>query len=114
MAEVENIRYRAFLSYSHADTSWAKWLQRSLERFRIDKELEGRVTRIGPVPRTLHPIFRDREEFVSGHELAEATIAALDASAALIVLCSPSSAKSTYVDDAACTGCARRSMRRAR
>jgi len=29
--------YRAFISYSHADTAWAKWLQRGLESFKIDK-----------------------------------------------------------------------------
>ena len=35
-------KYRAFLSYSHADTRWAKWLHGRLEAFRIDKELVGR------------------------------------------------------------------------
>ena len=44
----------------------------------------GRVTAMGPVPKTLRPIFRDREDFSGGHSLTDATIAALDASAALI------------------------------
>ena len=47
----------------------------------------------------MRPIFRDRDEFTAGHGLAEQTIAALDASAALIVLCSPASAKSRYVNE---------------
>jgi hypothetical protein len=34
-----------------------------LERYRIDKDLIGRETPFGPVPRTLRPIFRDREGF---------------------------------------------------
>lgn len=87
-------RYRAFLSYSHADTRWAKWLHRSLEHFKIDKDLVGRETPMGPVPKKLQPIFRDREEFVGGHALTEATMTAIDQSAALIVLCSPNSAMS--------------------
>jgi hypothetical protein len=84
-----DLKYRAFLSYSHRDTAWAKWLHARLEGFRIDKELIGRDTPVGPVPNTLRPIFRDREDFSSGHTLADATVMALDASAALIVLCSP-------------------------
>ncbi len=91
--------YRAFISYSHADTSWAKWLHTSLEGFRIDKDLAGRTTPMGPVPATLRPVFRDRDEFTAGHTLTEQTIAALDASAALIVLCSPAAARSHYVNE---------------
>src|SRR5262245_31685863 len=92
-------KYRAFLSYSHADKGWATWLHRRLEGFRIDKDLIGRKTLMGAVPATLHPVFRDREEFAGGHTLTEATIAALDTSAALIVLCTLTSAKSRYVDE---------------
>ena len=42
MAEPLAFKYRAFISYSHADTPWAKWLHRALENFRIDKDLAGR------------------------------------------------------------------------
>ena len=56
-------KYRAFLSYSHRDTAWAKWLHRALEAYRIDKDLVGRETTVGPVPQSLRPIFRDREDF---------------------------------------------------
>ncbi len=93
------IRYRAFLSYSHRDTAWSKWLQRELERFRIDRDLVGRETPAGPVPKTLRPIFRDREEFSGGSRLSDATAAALDASAALIVLCSMASARRPAVNE---------------
>jgi len=93
------IRYRAFLSYSHRDTAWSKWLQRELERFRIDRDLVGRETPAGPVPKTLRPIFRDREESSGGSRLSDATAAALDASAALIVLCSMASARRPAVNE---------------
>ncbi len=99
MAETAAYKYRAFISYSHADTAWAKWLHRGLEAFRIDKDLVGRETPPGIIPKSLRPIFRDRDDFTAGHSLTEQTLAALDASAALIVLCSPAAAKSTYVTE---------------
>jgi hypothetical protein len=79
VAETVSLKYRAFLSYSHRDTAWAKWLHARLEGFRIDADLIGRQTPIGPVPKTLRPIFRDREDFSGGHTLTEATVMALDA-----------------------------------
>jgi hypothetical protein len=88
MADPISFTYRAFLSYAHADARWAKWLHGQIEGFRLGKDLIGQKTPLGPVPKTLRPVFRDREDFSGGHTLTEATIAALDASAALIVLCS--------------------------
>lgn len=99
MSEQAELKYRAFISYSHADTNWAKWLHRGLESVHIDKDLVGRVTARGAIPQALRPIFRDRDEFTAGHALAEQTLAALDDSHALIVVCSPASAKSRYVNE---------------
>src|SRR5262245_55803924 len=99
VADVAALKYRAFISYSHADASWAKWLHGRLESFRFDKDLIGRETSLGTVPKTLRPIFRDREDFSGGHTLTDATVAALDASAALIVLCSPVAATRPAVDE---------------
>ncbi len=93
------LKYRAFLSYAHANASWGRWLHGQLEGFRIDKDLVGRKTVIGLVPKSLRPIFRDREDFSGGHSLTEATIAALDQSAALIVLCSPVAARRPAVNE---------------
>jgi hypothetical protein len=89
VADIASFKYRAFLSYSHRDVGWARWLHGRLEGFRFDKELIGRETALGPVPKTLRPIFRDREDFSGGHTLTDATVAAMDASVALIVVCSP-------------------------
>ena len=93
------IKYRAFLSYSHQDRRTAEWLHRSLEGFAIDHDLAGRETPLGPVPKSLRPIFRDREDFSGGPTLTDATVAALDSSAALIVLCSPAAAASHCVNE---------------
>jgi tetratricopeptide (TPR) repeat protein len=93
------LRYHAFISYSHADARWAKWLHRKLEDFHLGDDLAGRETVLGRVPNTLRPIFRDRDEFAAGHSLSDQTLAALDDSIALIVICSPNAAKSHYVNE---------------
>src|SRR5262249_1880542 len=61
--------------------------------------LVGRGTPAGPVPKTLRPIFRDREDFSGGSPLTAATVAALDASAAVLVLCSTVSASRPAVNE---------------
>lgn len=96
---MSDFKYRAFISYSHRDTPWARWLHNALERYRIDRDLVGRETPTGPVPKTLRPIFRDRDEFSAGHSLTEQSLAALDASQFLVVLCSPNAARSKYVNE---------------
>jgi tetratricopeptide (TPR) repeat protein len=92
-------KYRAFLSYSHRDDWWADWLHDQLERYRVPRDLERRDTEVGPVPATLRPIFRDRDDFAAGHSLNEQTLAALAASRFLVVVCSPNAAQSHYVNE---------------
>jgi hypothetical protein len=53
---------------------------------------------MGPVPKQLRPIFRDRHDFDAGGTLPQQTVAALDDAAALILLASPSSAVSRPVN----------------
>jgi tetratricopeptide (TPR) repeat protein len=99
VSEPVPFKYRAFLSYSHRDKAWGKWLHAALEGYRVERDLAGRETPAGPVPKTLRPIFRDREDFSAGHSLSEQTLAALAASQFLIVICSPSAAQSEYVNE---------------
>jgi hypothetical protein len=47
---------------------------------------------MGLIPKTLRPVFRDRDDFTAGHSLSEQTLAALDDSAAFIVIGSPDAA----------------------
>ncbi len=98
MADIVAIRYRAFLSYSHHDRAWAKWLHAALESYRIDRDLVGRDTALGPVPSTLRPIFCDRDDFSAGHSLSDQTLAALAASRCLVVIGSPHAVASKYVN----------------
>jgi len=95
----KRFRVIALLSYAHADASWATWLHRQIEGYRIDPDLVGRITPRGPIPDTLRPVFRDRDDFTGGRTLSEATVAALDRFAALIVLCSSVSATRPAVNE---------------
>jgi len=91
-------RYAVFISYSHADERWARWLQRSLERYRIPRRLR-RVPGAGrPLPSRLYPVFRDRDELASSNDLSAAIQSALDDSDALVVICSPAAAASQWVN----------------
>ena len=92
-------RYVAFLSYSHRDKVATEWLHRSLERFRMPRKLVGRETEKGPVPARLIPIFRDRDELAATADLGTALRNALTASDHLVVIASPASAQSTYVEE---------------
>ena len=96
--EPDRYRYWAFISYSHADEAWAKWLHKALETYRVPRRLVGGPTRFGPRPRRLFPVFRDRDELSSAAELGSVIEAALRESRYLIVVCSPAAAKSAWVD----------------
>ena len=89
-------RYYAFLSYSHRDKELADWLHRELERFRVPRTIAGKLTANGVVPHRLVPIFRDQHDLSAGGELADEIKAALAASQFLVVLCSPTAAKSRW------------------
>jgi tetratricopeptide (TPR) repeat protein len=92
-------KYRAFLSYSHRDAKWADWLHKSLESYRTPKRLVGSTTPRGLVAKRLTPIFRDREELASATDLGLVIDDALRESACQIVICSPQSAKSRWVNE---------------
>ena len=47
------MRYRAFISYSHADARQATWLHRQLEGYRLPSRLRGGSGEHGPLPERL-------------------------------------------------------------
>ena len=91
-------KYKAFISYSHKDRKWTRWLHRRLETYPIPKNIIGNVTPAGIIPRRLKPIFRDREELSASNSLGEKIEAALASSENLIIICSPAAAKSKWVN----------------
>lgn len=93
------MRYRAFISYSHADSRWARWVHRRIENYRLPSRLRGTNGEYGPLPDRFGPIFRDREDLSSAGELGPKIQLALADSEALIVLCSPDAARSPWVNN---------------
>lgn len=83
-------RYRAFISYSHADDRFSRWLHRRLESYRLPADSNGRAERFAPV-------FLDRAELAAGPDLSAQVKDALAASDALVVVCSPAAAASRWV-----------------
>ena len=96
---IPEFRYRAFISYSHQDKSWAAWLHKALETYAIPKRLVGQATAAGVIPKRLAPIFRDRDELASATDLGRKVNEALAQSANLIVICSPRAATSRWVNE---------------
>lgn len=90
-------RYRAYLSYSHTDATWAKWLHRALESYRIPRRLRDDVDR--DLPERLAPVFRDRDDLSSASDLSKTLDDALAESEHLVVLCSPAAAASRWVNE---------------
>ena len=92
-------RYRAFISYSHSDETWASWLHRALEAYRVPRRLVGLETVFGPTPASFRPIFRDRGDLAAAADLKGRVGGALERSDFLIVVCSPAAAHSRWVND---------------
>jgi len=92
-------RYRAFISYSHQDETWGRWLQRALESYHIPGRLVGKEGEYGKIPARLSPVFRDREDLSSAADLSQSVRQELDQSETLVVICSPDSVRSRWVNE---------------
>lgn len=90
-APIEAPRYRAFISYSHADASFASWLHRRIESYRLPAIRDGQTA-------SLAPVFIDRAELPAAPDLTDQVREALAQSAALIVVASPQARASRWVD----------------
>lgn len=86
-------RYFAFISYKREDEQWARWLQQKLEHYKLPSNLNGRTD----LPREIRPVFKDTSELTPGN-LPEQIHEALNLSKYLVVICSPRSAQSEWVN----------------
>ena len=86
-------KYFAFISYKREDEEWAIWIQHELENYHLPVALNGRED----LPSKFRPVFRDVDELKAGN-LPEQIYDALSDSTYLIVVCSPSAAKSEWVN----------------
>src|SRR5262249_6561430 len=79
---------------------WAEWLHDTLEMYRVPAEFRARQSRTGePMPERFFPVFQDEKELPIKADLGEAIRTALKQSRFLIVICSPRSATSRYVNE---------------
>ena len=85
--------YDAFISYSHRDMKWARWLQRRLESYRPPRS----SSQERPSGSRLR-VFRDQTD-LAGAELQASLHREMDASRYLIVICSPAAAASRWVNE---------------
>ncbi len=94
-----SLHYWAFLSYSSKDADFVKKLHAKLETYRMPRDLVGRPGLDEPIPKKLFPVFRDRDELPLASDLGSTIQDALKASRYLIVVCSPNSARSQWVNE---------------
>jgi len=90
----ENFRYAGFISYSQKDKVWAQRIHRALEAYRLPTGIASDQNK----KKGLGRFFRDDDELAGAPSLGDALESSLNASAALIVVCSPNSARSKWVD----------------
>ncbi len=86
-------RYKAFISYSHSDGKWAKWLHRALESYRVPKNIgtAADISRLGD-------IFRDAAELGAASDLSTHIQRSLADAEFLIVICSAEAGRSQWVN----------------
>jgi hypothetical protein len=84
----------AFISYNHHDVSTAKWLQKRLESYKLPTDVSNEFEDT----RYLRPVFRDQTDLNTGI-LSEELKKNLESSKFLIVICSPHSAASQWVNE---------------
>jgi len=89
-------RYTAFVSYRHVepDRKWAMWLHSAVETYRVPAAL----IREERAPRRVGRVFRDEEELAASSDLSAEIDAALEESDWLVVVCSPRTPESEWVN----------------
>lgn len=87
-------KYLAYIACSHKDMDAAKKLKNFIENFKIPEELSERYN----LPKTMPPIFFDVDS-LDGGCLVSQIEEVLMQSRYLIVVCSPNSARSTYINE---------------
>lgn len=98
--------YYAFISYRGADVKWAKWFVKKADNYLLptvtpdDVKAGNRApSRLKDDDKYLYPVFRDRDNLMSGHLLNQ-ILDAIDVSRKIVVLCTPTAAQSgSWMDD---------------
>ncbi len=107
MEQGQNYHYYAFISYSHKDAAWAKWIQEAIERYRLPAIVRKEVKK--PLPKKIQPVFLDQTDLGAG-KLMDNLHQELERSRFLIVVCSPNSAQPNtegrhFIEEEVCHFC---------
>lgn len=89
-----NYKYFAFISFQSADAKDAVRLQHAIENYRLPAVLCKEAN----VPRRIKPLYCYINDMHAGEELMQELKSRIEQSRYLIVVCSPRSAKSVYVN----------------
>ncbi len=87
---MQDFKYFAFISYSHKDMKWARWIHKALESYKLPTVVKKEAG--GTLPNRIRPVFRDETDLGVG-QLRDNLTQELRSSKHLIVLCSPNSAQ---------------------
>jgi eukaryotic-like serine/threonine-protein kinase len=93
-------RFHAYIAYAPEDNRppgrpWADWLEEALETFEVPRNLAGKPTPFGPVAPRLTPVCKAEADRPT--PLSPEIRLALEHSRTLVVICSPSAARSAVV-----------------
>lgn len=91
-----DMKYRAFISYSQKDKSWARRIHRAIERYKVPADLLIDTVDQG---RRVGKVFLDTEEKKAATSIDELLKAAIRGSECLIVVCSPNAVASRFVNE---------------
>lgn len=103
---MKEYRYYAFVSYRGADVKWAKWFVKKSDNYLLptitpeDIKAGNRApSKLKEDDKYLYPVFRDRDNLKSG-KILDQILAAIDVSRKIVVICTPTAAKSgSWMDD---------------
>lgn len=93
--DLSGYSYYAFISYTEKDEKWAEWLQWKIEHYNIPINVRKENKTL---PHKVKPIFWYKND-LSGTHLIDAIKKELEQSKYLIVVCSPASADSDWVNE---------------
>jgi hypothetical protein len=98
-------KYSAFISYSRKEAAetgqnWEEWVQNLIESYQIPPSFVGVESEMfgDTVPEEMLGVFLDKERISASGNLTTILYPALEKSRVLIVLCSPNSAQSVWVE----------------
>ncbi len=90
----------AFVCHSQKDERWREWFVKHISLFRTPRPFIGKPTADGEIPRRIGPVATGHDQGSAAAELTEADRDALRRSRYLIIICTPNSAISGWIDEA--------------